>query len=288
MSEKTVPADMGSTRCSPGKEVVLPAGPGVQESLPDRSSGDSSVRDKLQDELAERRAEIDSLRQEIEAVYYAIAHDLRAPIRSINSCSQALRNESPAPLTSQSRELLHRLHNAASYMATLVDKLLELSRVGRATMNTESLNLSAMAKSILFDLQKSEPGRLADLSISPNIEAHGDRQLMKIALEHLLANAWKFSSKCLRTEIEFGSAANDGGAPVYFVRDHGAGFDMAQRHKLFVPFQRLHSRLDYPGIGVGLAIVQRILHRHGGRIWAESENGNGTTFFFTLSRYPAD
>jgi light-regulated signal transduction histidine kinase (bacteriophytochrome) len=169
-------------------------------------------------------------------------------------------------------------------MAGLVDELLELSRIGRATMKMEILNLSAMAKSILFDLQKAQPGRLADFKISPHIEAHGDRQLMRIALKHLLANAWKFSSKCLRTEIEFGSAA-DSGVTVYFVRDHGVGFDMALRNKLFVPFQRFHSRLDYPGNGVGLAIARRIIHRHRGRVWVESEAGKGTTFFFTLSRH---
>jgi len=285
MSENTVLIDIWSTHVHSGRVVVPPASPGVQETPFGGPFGRLSTGDYLQDDLAERRAEIDALRQEIEAVYYAIAHDLRAPIRSINSHSQALLNESPALSPLRSREQILHLHSAANHMAGLVDDLLELSRVGRATMKMEILNLSAMAKSILFDLQKSQPGRLADFVIRPHIEAHGDRQLTRIALKHLLANAWKFSSKCLRTEIEFGSAADSGGT-VYFVRDHGVGFDMDLRHKLFVPFQRLHTRLDYPGIGVGLAMVQRIIHRHRGRVWVESEAENGTTFFFTLSRHP--
>jgi light-regulated signal transduction histidine kinase (bacteriophytochrome) len=167
-------------------------------------------------------------------------------------------------------------------MAQLIDDLLNLSRLTRAPLNPEPTNLSKIALQVLQNLQRETPDRVVNISIQPNITAECDPRLIKVVFENLLSNAWKFTSKQAMAQIEFGEGADSENGQVYFVRDNGAGFDMAYVNKLFGAFQRLHTNSEFPGIGIGLAIVQRIINRHGGRIWAEGAVDGGATFYFTL------
>ncbi|HUJ58171.1 MAG TPA: ATP-binding protein [Kofleriaceae bacterium] len=219
--------------------------------------------------------------KELEAFSYSVSHDLRAPLRGIDGFSQALIEDHAEHLPAKAQDYLRRIRAAAQRMAELIDDLLRLSRVSRGDFKRERVDLSAIAASILADLQRGEPARAVDTIVQPEIVAHADPRLLKITLENLLGNAWKFSAKTERARIEFG-AADERGERVYFVRDNGAGFDMSYVDRLFVAFQRLHSAKEFAGTGIGLATVQRVVLRHGGRIWAESELGQGTTFRFTL------
>jgi light-regulated signal transduction histidine kinase (bacteriophytochrome) len=169
---------------------------------------------------------------------------------------------------------------AAQRMGQLIDDLLNLSRMTRSEMTWETVDLSALAQSVAAELKKTQPERQVEFVIAPGVVANGDAQLLRIAMENLLGNAWKFTEKQPRARIEFGVTQHDG-KPAYFVRDNGVGFDMTYVDKLFTPFQRLHPVTEFPGTGIGLALVQRIVHRHGGRVWAEGEVGRGTTFYFT-------
>jgi light-regulated signal transduction histidine kinase (bacteriophytochrome) len=166
-------------------------------------------------------------------------------------------------------------------MAQLIDDMLELSRLTRVSMRLGTVNLSELAESIAAELKKAQPKRHVEVSIAPGLVAYGDAKLLRVVLENLLDNAWKFTSKIPHARIEGGITEHDG-REVYFVRDNGAGFDMAYADKLFVPFQRLHRTTEFPGTGVGLATVKRLIHRHGGEVWAEGEVGKGATFYFTL------
>ena len=185
-------------------------------------------------------------------------------------------------LPDEGRNYLMRIRTAAQRMAQLIDDLLNLSRLTRAPLNPEPTNLSKIAMQVLQNLQRESPDRMVNVSIAPNITAECDPRLIKVVFENLLSNAWKFTSKQETALIEFGEMDDPQNGHVYFVRDNGAGFDMAYVNKLFGAFQRLHTNSEFPGIGIGLAIVQRIINRHGGRIWAEGTVNNGATFYFTL------
>lgn len=224
--------------------------------------------------------------KELEAFSYSVAHDLRAPLRHIDGFSRMLSERYPEKLGDQGKNLLERICQASAKMGQLIEDLLNLSRVGRVSMQREEVDLSRLARDIAQSLQSSEPRRRAAFLIQDRLTARGDSRLLNILLENLLSNAWKFSSKIPESRIEFGSR-QEGGAAVYFVRDNGAGFDMAYSGKLFGIFERLHQEGEFPGTGIGLATVHRIVERHRGRIWAEAEIGRGAVFYFTLQARPS-
>jgi two-component system, NtrC family, sensor kinase len=236
-------------------------------------------------DLVETRAalveELERKNKELEAFSYSISHDLRAPLRSIDGFSKALLEDYAGQLDAKAQRYLHRVRAATQRMGELIDDLLQLSRVGRAELQRRPVNLSALARSVVTELQRATPDRRVQVVISDGAVADGDRGLLQVVLENLLGNAWKFTMGVAEPIIEFGVTLKDGG-PLYFVRDNGAGFDMAYADKLFTPFQRLHSETQFPGTGIGLATVHRIVERHGGRVWAEAMLEKGATFLWTL------
>lgn len=237
---------------------------------------------ELEQRVEQRTAELQNANKELEAFSYSVSHDLRAPLRSIDGFSQALLEDYQEQLDDTGRDYLNRVRGAAQRMGLLIDDLLKLSRVSRAEMDFRHLNLSQIAQTIVNDIKDSEPERQVSINIEPDISAYGDAQLMQVALQNLLHNAWKYSSKQREASIAFGMDTDNNGEPCYYIRDNGAGFDMAYAGRLFGAFQRLHDTRDFPGTGIGLATVQRILHRHGGHVWAEAEVDKGATFYFNL------
>jgi light-regulated signal transduction histidine kinase (bacteriophytochrome) len=232
--------------------------------------------------VAERTLELARANQELEAFSYSVAHDLRAPLRSIDGFSQVLLEDYADKLDAEAGKTLQQVRESAQQMGRLIDDLLVLARVTRAELRHESVDLSALARAVLARLQKNEPKRRADLVIAEGLAANGDAGLLGVVLENLLRNAWKFTGRCPVARIEVG-ARHEKSHPVFFIRDNGAGFDMAYAQKLFGVFQRLHSASEFEGTGIGLATVQRIVQRHGGRVWAEGEVGRGATVSFTLN-----
>jgi DNA-binding response OmpR family regulator len=236
-------------------------------------------------DFAETRAvlveELERKNKELEAFSYSVSHDLRAPLRTIDGFSRALLEEYGEKLDTTGQHYLNRVRVAAQRMGELIDDLLQLSRVGRAELQREPVDLSVLACTIAADLQRSAPERRVEMLIADGVMAEVDRGLMQVVLENLLGNAWKFTAAAADVIIQFGVSQRDG-ACTYFVRDNGAGFDMSYAGRLFTPFQRLHSNAEFPGTGIGLATVHRIVERHGGRVWAEGIVGQGATFLWTL------
>jgi two-component system, sensor histidine kinase and response regulator len=233
------------------------------------------------EELRTANAALESANKELEAFSYSVSHDLRAPLRAIDGFSQSIIDDCADKLDANGQELLSRVRNACKRMGQLIDDLLNLSRITRAEMHYERVDLTAIATAILGEMQRDHPERPMTVHVAQGLIAKGDPRLLRIVLENLLGNAWKFTTKRSDATIEF-AAMSDNDEKIFIVRDNGAGFDMAYATKLFGAFQRLHSSTDFPGTGIGLATVQRIIHRHGGRIWPESAVGAGTTFHFTL------
>jgi signal transduction histidine kinase len=231
--------------------------------------------------LRRNAAELLAANTELDAFAYSVSHDLRAPLRSIDGFSQVLLEDNAAQLDAAGREALQRVRAASQRMGTLIDDLLKLARVTRAEMRTERVDLSGMAREIAAELQRANPARQVEFTIAQGLEARGDPRLLRVAVDNLLRNSWKYTAKQPQPRIEFGSVAGNG-ERVFMVRDNGAGFDMKYADKLFGVFQRLHSESEFEGTGVGLATVRRIINRHGGRIWAEGATAQGATFFFTL------
>ena len=227
------------------------------------------------------RKELEMANRELEMFAYSVSHDLRAPLRSIDGFSQALLDDYQEQLNDEGKDYLMRIRAASQRMASLINSILQLSRLDRCEMKREEIDLSALASEIIADLKMAEPDRKVELLIGENITAVGDMTLLRAVMENLLGNAWKFTQKHQNSTIEFGITDKDG-KTVYFVRDNGAGFDMKYADKLFAPFQRLHSESEFSGTGIGLALVQRIIRRHGGNVWVESAVEAGTTFYFTL------
>ena len=242
---------------------------------------DITERKLAERELARRANELAHANAELEQFSYSVSHDLRAPLRSIDGFSQILLEDYADRLDEEGLAYLRRVRAASQHMGHLMDDLLDLSRVSRGLLRTGRVNLSALALGIAGELKASQPDREAEFVVAEGLEAEGDARLLAVALENLLGNAWKFTAKEPKARIEFGSYAGDG-ARVFFVRDDGAGFDQAYADRLFGAFQRLHKDEEFEGTGIGLATVQRVIHRHGGRLWAEGEVGKGATFYFTL------
>jgi signal transduction histidine kinase len=238
-------------------------------------------RKRVETQIQGVNTELLAANKELEAFSYSVSHDLRAPLRGINGFSLALLEDYADKLDEDGRDYLHRVRAATQRMGQLIDDLLNLSRVTRTEMKLQRADLSAIGRSIAAELQKTQPERQAEFRIEESLQASVDPHLIKIALENLFGNAWKFTSKRESACIEFGKTRYEGSL-AYFVRDNGAGFNPAYAQRLFGAFQRLHDKKDFPGTGVGLATVQRIIHRHGGRIWAESAVDRGATFYFTL------
>lgn len=237
------------------------------------------VRRLLQTSRATKQLE--AANKELEAFSYSVSHDLRAPLRRIDSFSQILIEDHAAQLNLQGQQYLSRMRENVRRMTELIDDLLSLSQVTRTQISRQNVDLSALAQTIATDLQQTQPDRQGEFIIAEGIIVNGDKRLLQIVLENLLANAWKFTGKLSQTRIEIGITQHEG-QQVYFVRDNGVGFDMTYAERLFGAFQRLHSNTEFPGTGIGLAIVQRIIHRHGGRVWAEGAVGQGATFCFTI------
>ncbi|HEY6927268.1 MAG TPA: ATP-binding protein, partial [Steroidobacteraceae bacterium] len=235
-------------------------------------------------ELDRRNTELEVLNKELEAFSYSVAHDLRSPLITIDGFTQVLLENTTEKLDEPNRKHLERISTAVRRAHRLINDLLGLSKIVRAPINIVTVDLSRTAREILRTLLDSAPTRVAEFAIAEGVIVQGDPGLLRIVLENLLSNAWKFTTRQERTRIEFGSAVDRTGKTLYFVRDNGAGFDPRYAAKLFSPFQRLHSETQFPGTGIGLATVQRIIHRHGGEVWAESAVDCGAGFYFTLPR----
>ncbi len=237
---------------------------------------------ELEDRVRERTAELTAANKELESFAYSISHDLRAPLRGIDGFSHLLAEEYGERLDAQGKGYLERVRAAAQRMGNLIDDILELSRVTRHSMHRSQVDLSRLAMEILEEQAHSAPERAVEVAIAAECTAFGDPQLLRVMMQNLLENAWKYTGKVAAPSIAFGRETQ-GGEQVFFVRDNGVGFDMKYADRLFAPFQRLHKPEEFAGTGIGLATVARIVRRHGGRVWAESAVGQGTTLRFTLS-----
>ncbi len=241
----------------------------------------AAKRGDLPRQLQECATDLDSVQKELESFCYSVSHDLRAPLRCIDGFSHALQHEFGEQLEPPAREYLQRIVDSSRKMTRLIDELLALSRIQRVELSPEDFDLSEVAAQIIQTLRATEPRRKARFSAAPNIRVRADRKLLTTALQKLLENAWKFTSKTGVARIEFSQVSN-GAERTFVVRDNGVGFNITYAGKLFKAFQRLHAQKDYPGLGTGLAITRAIILRHRGRAWAESAVGKGSSFYFTL------
>jgi PAS domain S-box-containing protein len=244
---------------------------------------DVTERKRAEQEILRRSQELETANKELEAFSYSVSHDLRSPLRGIEGFSQALQEDYEQQLDTTAQDYLRRIRVATHRMGELIDDLLDLARVTRAEMHRESIDLTRLANEVAQELRSTEPQRTVALKIADGLQAHGDSRLVRVALQNLIGNAWKFTSKREQAEIEFGEKTANGDR-AYFVRDNGAGFDPSYASRLFGAFQRLHAVNEFPGSGIGLATVQRIIHRHGGAVWAEGFVNRGATIYFTLRR----
>jgi signal transduction histidine kinase len=242
---------------------------------------DITIRKKLEIGLEKQSQQLELTNRELQAFCYSVSHDLRAPLLSIMGFSNIIKEEHGTLLDRDTLDLFNRIIHSAQKMNHLIEDMLMLSGVSQRAFNRQVIDMSEIAISILSELKEKQPDRKAQFIIHEHIIATADYGLMQIALQNLLNNSWKFTRNKDPSIIEFGSVQK-GDKTVFFVKDNGTGFDMKHADKLFMPFQRLHSEKEFPGTGIGLAIVERVIIRHGGKIWAESELGKGTTFFFTL------
>jgi len=258
----------------------------VARDITDRKKSQDDVS-TLNESARKHAAQLEVVNRELEAFSYSVSHDLRAPLRSIDGFSSALVEDYGDKLDDQAKSHLKRIRAATQRMSQLIDDLLKLAFVTRSEMHTWTVDLSALANVIIAESRKADPLRQVECVVHEDVIGRGDPLLLRSVLENLLGNAWKFTSKTPHAKIEFGSE-NQNGETIYFVRDNGAGFDMTYAGKLFGPFQRLHVTTDFPGTGVGLATVKRIILRHGGRVSAEGAVGNGATFSFTLDSNKGD
>ena len=257
---------------------------GLIEDITDRRNAEEAIRElnaELEQRVVRRTAELEMANKELEAFSYSVSHDLRGPLRSIDGFSASVLEDFGEQLGEEGRGDLERVRSAARRMSSLIDALLQLSRLTRLPMKRKRIDLGQMARDELQALQEGAPARHVKTVIADGLTVEGDPELLRIVMQNLLGNAWKFTGRSEHARIEIG-ANGFNGQIAYFVKDNGAGFDASFADRLFAPFHRLHTEDDFPGTGIGLATVQRIIHRHGGKIWAEAEVGKGATFHFTL------
>lgn len=241
----------------------------------------------LEQRVKERTAELEMANQQLEAFSYSVSHDLRAPLRSITAFSGILAEEAGETLSPENKAHLERVRSSARHMEELIEGLLALARVAKTELNRTVIDLGALAREVEREMRETEPGRSVEFVVDESMQAYGDSVLLRCVLVNLLGNAWKFTAKRPQARVEFRKTGHESGATVFCIKDNGAGFEMKYADKLFSPFQRLHRQDQFPGTGVGLATVQRIILKHGGRIWVESRLDQGATFFFTLSSAPS-
>jgi len=239
------------------------------------------AHDELEQRVTERTRELVSANRELEAFSYSVSHDLRGPLDALNGYSYILLKNHASKLDATGKESLQNIRAAARRMSDLIDDLLNLSRLSTSSMHREKVDLTVFARGIMEELCRNAPERKVEFIAPPSAEAYADARLLRIVLDNLLRNAWKYTAHHDAARIEFGQEISDGRV-VYFVRDNGSGFDQRSADRLFQPFQRLHSTAEFPGNGIGLATVRRIIQRHGGEVWAEGEVEKGATFYFTL------
>jgi signal transduction histidine kinase len=263
--------------------LALSASEGEQRRLADALT---LSNDDLERRVAARTMDLEAANRELESFSYSVSHDLRAPLRSINGFIQAILDDEADRLTADGKDCLDRACAASRRMSELIDDMLDLSRITRRTIVPEAVDLAAIAKEVAAELDRTKPPRPVAFDVAEGMTVYGDAVLLRAVLENLLGNAWKFTGKTPSPRVSFGVVADPAGGRTFHVRDNGAGFDMAYAGKLFGAFQRLHGMDEFPGTGVGLATVKRIIAKHGGRIWAESVGGKGATFYFTLPEFP--
>jgi len=251
------------------------------QALREQQAVDHLLNDKLEQRVRDRTVQLEASNRELEAFCFSVSHDLRAPLRGIDGWSLALLEDYRDKLDEKGRQQLQRVRSDTQRMGRLIDDLLLLSRVARGPIQRGPVDLTALAESVAARLQETEPARRVEFAAQPGLTAQGDARLLEIVLSNLLGNAWKFSGGRPLARVEFGRTEVDN-RPAFFVRDDGVGFDMNYAQKLFGAFQRMHKASEFPGTGIGLATVQRVIQRHGGRVWAEAQVDRGATFYFTL------
>jgi PAS domain S-box-containing protein len=273
------PVEISLSPLDTGDEALVS---GAIRDITERKRAENELKE-LDRQLRHQNSELLAVNRELESFGYSVSHDLRAPLRSIDGFSLALLEDCGERLDAEGKDYLRRIRGATARMGRLIDDLLKLARMSRAELIPERVNLSTLTEEIVAQCRAAEPQRDASFTITPGLIVSGDRSLLRVMLENLVGNAWKFTSRRSDARIELGVVQNNS-SMVYFLRDNGAGFDMKYADKLFGVFQRLHDVKEYPGTGVGLASVQRIIHRHGGRIWAESKPDEGATFYFQMDQ----
>lgn len=253
----------------------------------EKQTAEAALREVMGDlerRVGERTAELEQVNRELEAFSYSISHDLRAPLRAIDGFAEALDEECGELLNPACKDYLARIRGAAQRMGDLIDDMIDLARISHTEITTAAVDLSALAAEVGAELAEAEPSRSVHLTVAPGLVAQGDPVLLRGLLQNLFENAWKYTAHVSPPQVEFGQTRLPWGEPAFFVRDNGAGFDMAFADRLFRPFSRLHRAEEYPGTGIGLATVARIASRHGGRVWAEGAKGRGATFYFVLGQ----
>jgi len=280
-NDTTVLVEFSITQVQIGnQEFVLAIGRDVTEKM--RAEQEiHQLNAELEHRVAERTSQLEAANEELQAFSYSVSHDLRSPLRAVDGFSQAVLEDYGPQLPEEGRRYLRRIRDGAQRMGALIEDLLEFARLSRQPLNKRAVNTETLVRDVIKDLASQREGRQVEIRIADLMPCRGDRALLKQVWVNLISNAQKYTRKCERAVLEIG-CQREKNEDVYFVRDNGIGFDMHYAHKLFGVFQRLHRAEDFEGTGVGLSIVQRVVRRHGGRVWAEAAEGRGATFYFTL------